>query len=156
MFKLLQKPKGFIAMLSVLIVTTIAMTFAISILADGIVNSSLSLNSIKYEDARTNAIVCLEDVLVRMKQEAQFNQNLNYTISTNNSCSTTITWQAEAQTAPGIKERLVDLNVTGVSDNFTRNFLYSLKMAKYDVNNSDGSLDYMNTIDFVSIAEVGA
>ena len=149
-----QKPQGFIAIVSLLIVTTIAMFFAMGMLMDGVTNASLSLSSIYYEDSRINVNICLEDVLYRIKQEETFNQNLNYNISDGNSCSTTITWFEPQQVAQGIVERLATLDVTGVSHNFSRTFRYELRVARFDVNYSDGSLDYLNNIEFVSITEL--
>lgn len=146
--------RGFVAILSLLIIATIALIFSMSMLTDGISNASLSLNSIYYEDARLNSVTCLEDALLRIKKESQFNQNLNYNIFTNNSCSTSISWQGETQIKTGLTERLADLDVTGVSNGYTRKFRYSLRVAKFDVNNSDGSLKYMNSIDFISITEL--
>lgn len=149
-----NKPKGFIAIVSLLIVATIAMIFSMLMLHDGVANANLSLNSIYYEDARINMTTCLEDVLYRIRQEEQFSQNLNYTISENNSCTSSITWYNEQNVGPGHTQRLADLDVTGVSNGFTRSFRYSLKVEKFDVNHSDGSVDYMKTIDFVSITEI--
>jgi len=152
--KLNQKPQGFIAIVSLLIVTTITMFFAIGMLLDGVSNASLSLSSIYYEDARINMNTCLEDFLLRLKQEEQFSQNLNYQIADENSCSTTIEWFDPTPVAPGIVERLANLEVTGVSQGFTRTFRYELRIARHDVNYSDGSLDYLNNIDFISITEL--
>ncbi|MBU0577989.1 hypothetical protein KJ742_06590 [Patescibacteria group bacterium] len=146
--------KGFIAIISLLIITTISMIFAMSMLKDGVDNASLSLSSIYYENARINATTCLEDTLYRIKQEEIFNEDLDYTITDEDSCTTTITWYDPQQTAPGIVERLADLEVIGVSNNFTRTFSYGLKVSRFDVNYSDGSLDYMNNIDIISIEEL--
>ena len=57
-----DQPKGFIAIVSLLIITSVAMIFSMSILKDGVENASLSLSSIYYESARINSIICLEDV----------------------------------------------------------------------------------------------
>lgn len=130
------------------------MIFAMSMLKDGVDNASLSLSSIYYENARINATTCLEDTLYRIKQEEIFNEDLDYTITDEDSCTTTITWYDPQQTAPGIVERLADLEVIGVSNNFTRTFSYGLKVSRFDVNYSDGSLDYMNNIDIISIEEL--
>ncbi len=148
-----NKPKGFIAIVSLLIVSTIAMIFSMMMLLDGVNNASLSLNSIYYEDARINLTTCLEDVLYRMRQEDQFTQNLNYTISDDNSCTSSITWYNEQNVGPGHTQRLADLDVTGISNGFSRAFRYALKVEKFDINHSDGTVDYMKTIDFVSITE---
>ena len=148
-----NKPKGFIAIVSLLIVASIAMLFAMTMLLDGVRNASLSISSINYESARINMTTCLEDVLLRIKLEDEYTRNLDYTLSDGNSCTTSIVWFAENQVAPGITERLVELDVTGVSNNFTRIFSYDLKVARFDINNSDGSLDYMKTIDFMNIEE---
>ena len=123
-------------------------------LFDGVDNASLSLSSIYYEDSRINVNICLEDVLYRIKQEEEFSRNLNYNISENNYCSTAITWFAPQQVAQGIVERLATLDVTGASHNFSRTFRYELRVARFDVNYSDGSLDYLNNIEFVSITEL--
>lgn len=149
-----QKPQGFIAIVSLLIVTTIAMFFAMGMLMDGVTNASLSLSSIYYEDSRINMNICLEDVLYRIKQEEAFSLDLNYNISDDNSCSTTITWFESTPVAQGIVERLATLDVTGTSHNFSRTFRYELRVARFDVNYSDGSLDYLNNIDFISITEL--
>jgi len=151
-----NKTKGFIAIISLLIITTISMIFAMSMLKNGVDNASLSLSSIFYENARMNAITCLEDTLYRIKQEEVFNENLNYTITNEDSCTTTINWFEPQQTAPGIIERLADLEVIGISNNFTRTFSYGLKISKFDVNYSDGSLDYMNNFDIISIEELAS
>lgn len=153
MRKIDSKPKGFIALLSLLIVSTVSMFFALSILMDGVANAALSLNSLYYEDARINVHTCIEDVLMRLKLEQQFNRNLSYTIAPSNTCSTTMTWFAPHQVSPGITERLANVLVTGVSHSFTRHFLYEFRVTRYDVNQSDGSLDYMNVIDYIAVAE---
>ena len=149
----IRNTDGFIAIVSLLIVASIAMFFAMTMLLDGVRNASLSTSSVNYENARINMTTCLEDVLLRIKMEEEYNQNLNYTLSEGNSCTTSIVWFVENQVSPGITERLVELDVTGVSNNFPRTFSYDLKVAKFDINNSDGSLDYMNTIDFINIEE---
>lgn len=149
-----KKSEGFVAILSLLIIATVAIAFAISILGDGLSNAALSLNSIYYENARMNAVTCAEDVLLRIKNESQFNQNLNYNISGSNLCSASIVWHGATQIKTGLSERLVDLDVTGISNGFSRKFRYSLRVAKFDVNHSDGSLTYMNDIDFISITEL--
>ncbi len=148
-----NKPQGFVAIVSLLIVATVSMMFAMGMLLDGVDNASLSTGSINYENARINATTCAEDALVRMRQELQFTRNLNYTISENNACTSSITWYAENPVSLGLVERLVDLNVTGVSNGFSRSFLYQMKMKRFDVNNTDGSLDYLNTVEFISIDE---
>ena len=152
--KTIQKPKGFIAMVSMLIVTGVAMFLAVGMLLDGVDSASLSVSSISYENARINTSVCLEDFLLRIKQEETFSQNLSYTISTGETCSTTITWFDPVVVSPGIQERLATLDVQGVSGNFTRTFRYELRVARFDVNHPDGSLDYLNSIEFVSITEL--
>ena len=149
------KTKGFIAIVSLLIITTIAMLFAMSMLQEGVDNASLSLNSIFYEDARINAISCEEDVFLRIRQEEQFSRNLNYALSSGNSCSTTIQWFASQPLSQGITTRLATLDVTGVSNGFTRTFRYGLKIYRFDVNHSDGSLTHMNTIRVDSPQELG-
>ncbi len=151
-----KKPenKGFIAIISLLIIATISMVLAITILKDGVENASLSLSSIYYEDARINAGICLEDTLMRIKLEDQFNQNLNYSITTEDGCTTNISWQTPQQVQPGLTETLVDLTVTGTAQNFSRSFDYDLKIKKYDVNYTDGSLEYTNNINIISIEEI--
>lgn len=149
-----KKPQGFIAIVSLLIVTTIAMFFAMNMLLDGVNNASLSLSSIYYEDARINMNTCLEDVLFRIKQEEVFNRNINYQITDNDSCSTTIEWFDPIIVSPGVSERLANLEATGVSYGFTRTFRHELRIARHDVNYSDGSLEYLNNIDFISISEL--
>ena len=148
-----SKPKGFIALLSLLIVSTVSMFFAFSILMDGVANAALSLHSLYYEDARINVHTCIEDVLIRLKLEQQFNRPLNYTISQDNTCSTTMTWFAPNQVSPEVTERLVNVEVAGVSHSFTRRFLYELRVTRYNVHKSDGSLDYMNTLDYIAVTE---
>ncbi len=149
------KSKGFIAIVSLLIITTIAMLFAMSMLQEGVNNALLSLNSIFYEDSRINAISCAEDVLLRIRQEEQFAQNLNYTLSSGNSCSTSIQWFPSQPVSQGITTRLATLDVTGVSNGFTRTFRYGLKIYRFDVNHSDSTLTYMNTIRVDSLQELG-
>lgn len=146
--------KGFIAILSLLIIATISMVIAMSLLKDGVDNASLSLSSIYYENAKLNASICLEDTLIRMKQEEQFTRNLNYILDTGQSCSTVIQWYTPTQTGTGRQETLVDLVVTGTSGNFTREFEYSLKVERVDVNYTSGELDYTNNIDIISIEEI--
>jgi hypothetical protein len=148
------KPQGFIAILSLLIITTISMIFAMSMLKDGLDNATASLSSIYYENARTNGITCLEDTLLRIKRETNFSRDLNYTITNRDSCSTDIQWFSPQQVKPGTTETLVNLDVTGVSNGFTRKYRYNLKVTKYDVNYSDGSLDFMNNIDIISIDDI--
>jgi hypothetical protein len=153
MNKINNKPKGIVAMVSLLIVATIAMLFALSMVMDGLKNAALSSGSISYENAGINATTCLEDVLMRIKLEAQFNRNLNYTLSANNTCSTNITWFGETSVKTGLTERLANLDVTGISNGFTRIFHYGLKISKFDINHSDGTVTYMNVIKFSSINE---
>lgn len=148
-----HKPQGFIAIVSLLIISTVTMFFAFNMLSDGITNASLSFNSVYFEDARINMYVCLEDTLLRMKNESQFTTNLNYTISSDDSCVSNIQWGTPTQTSPGVLETPVTLNVTGTSNGYTRSFTYGLKVTQFDVNLLDGSLDYMNTIDILSIIE---
>lgn len=149
-----KKPQGFIAIVSMLIVATVAMFIAIGMLLDGVSNASLSLSSISYENARININVCLQDALIKMKQEEVYGDPISYDLMDGNSCSTAIQWFAPQQVAQGIVERLANLDVTGVSNGFTRTFRYELRVERYDVNHSDESFEYMNTIDFVSITEL--
>ena len=149
-----SKPKGFVAIISLLIISTIVMFFALNMLSDGITNASLSFNSVYHEDARINVSVCLEDVLYRIKQEETFNQNLNYTISDDDSCETTIVWGAPVVVSSQITERQADLDIVSESNNFERTFSYVLKVTRYDVNHPDGTTDYTNTIDILSIDEI--
>jgi len=150
------KSKGFIAIVSLLIITTIAMLFAMSMLKEGVDNASLSLNSIFYEDARINAISCAEDVFLRIRQEGQFSRNLNYALSSGNSCSTTtIQWGTPIQVKTGVITRLATLDIMGVSNGFTRTFRYALNIYQFDVNYSDGGLTHMNTIRINSLEELG-
>ncbi|MBU0727776.1 hypothetical protein KKA95_03765 [Patescibacteria group bacterium] len=149
-----NKPQGFIAIVSLLIITTISMIFAMSMLKDGVDNASLSLSSIFYENSRVNAVTCLEDVLYRIKGEQEFSTNLNYTITDEDSCATSIEWFTPEVVAPGITETLATLNVTGTSNTFNRNFRYQLNISRFDVNYSDGSQEYMNSIDILSVEEL--
>lgn len=151
-----QKNKGFIAILSLLIIATISMIIAMSLLKEGVDNASLSLSSIYYENAKLNSTICLEDTLMRMKQEEQFSSNLNYTLDTGQSCSTIIQWYTPQEVTTGRWETLVDLEVTGTSSNFTRSFNYELKVNRIDVNHTDGSLDYINNIEMISIEEIAS
>jgi hypothetical protein len=130
------------------------MFFALSMLMDGVTNASLSLNSIYSEDARINAHTCIEDVLRRMKLEQQFNRNLNYTISPLNTCSTALQWFEEHTVAPGLHERLVNVDATGVSHGFTRTLRYELRVTRYDIPRNDGTSGNMNAIDFISVNEL--
>lgn len=149
-----QKPQGFIAIVSMLIVTTVAMFIAIGMLLDGVSNASLSLSSISYENARINTNVCLQDALIKIKQEETYSNPISYDLMDGNSCSAAVQWFAPQQVAQGIVERLANLDATGVSNGFTRTFRYELRVERYDVNHSDESFEYMNTIDFVSITEL--
>ena len=147
------EPKGFIAIVSLLIITAISIIFSMSILKDGVRNASSSLDSIYYEKARINASTCLEDTLMRIKREQTFTQNLSYTIAQDESCSTVMAWQAPVQIQPNILERQLNLKVTGVSSNFSREFDYVLRVDRYDAHYSTGELDYLNTIDITSLTE---
>lgn len=132
------------------------MFFAIGMLMDGVNNASLSLSSIYYENARANAVTCLEDVLLRIRREEKFQRNLDYIIYEDNSCTSSIEWFAPQQIAPGIVERLVNLEVTGLSHGFTRHFNYELKLARHNVNYADGSFEYYNVIDVISETEMAS
>lgn len=145
--------KGFIAILSLLIVTSISMIMAVSLLKDGIDNASLSLSSIHYENARLNATICVEDNLIRIKKENQFNLNLDYDIEDNHGCTSTIQWYTPQITEPGRQETLADLIVSGTSGNFIRTFDYELKVKRTEVTYTDGSMAYKNDIDIISITE---
>lgn len=151
-----KQNKGFIAILSLLIIATISIIIAMTLLKDGVDNASLSISSIHYENAKLNSTICLEDSLIRMKMEDQFNQNLNYTFDTGQSCSSNIQWYTPQQTGVGRWETLVDLEVSGTSNNFTRSFDYELKIKKTSVNQTDGSLEYVNNIDIISITELSS
>lgn len=146
--------KGFVAILSLLIIATISMIIAMTLLKDGVDNASLSLSSIHYENAKFNSTICLEDTLVRIKLEEQFNRNLDYALETGQSCSTIIQWFTPQEITPGRWETLVSLEVGGTSGNFVRTFDYSLKVKRIDVNHTDGSLEYINNIDIISIEEL--
>ena len=146
--------KGFIAILSLLIVATISMIISMSLLKDGVDNASLSLYSIYYENAKINSVICLEDTLLRIKLEDQFNKNLDYVFSEGQGCNTSMQWYTPQQTGPGTVETLVDLTVTGTSQNFTRSFIYDLMIRKHDVNYLDGSIEYVNNINIISIEEI--
>lgn len=149
-----SKNKGFIAILSLLIVTTISMLLAISLLKEGVDNASLSLSSIHFENAKLNATVCLEDTLIRIRKENQFNQNLNYEIADGHGCTSDIQWYAPQVTGPGRQETLVDLTIGGTSGNFTRTFDYALKIKRVEVSHTDGTMEYVNDIDIISSAEI--
>lgn len=148
--------KGFIAILSLLIIATISMIIAMTLLKDGIDNASLSISSVHYENAKLNSTICLEDSLIRMQMEEQFNQNLNYTLETGQSCSSIIQWYTAQQTGVGRWETLVDLEVSGTSNNFTRSFDYELKVKKISVNHTDGTVEYVNNIDIISITALSS
>lgn len=141
-------------MVSMLIVTGVSMFLAVGMLLDGVDSASLSMSSVSYENARININVCLEDFLLRSKHEETFTQNLSYTISTGETCSTAITWFDPVVVGTGIQERLATLDVQGISGNFVRTFRYELRFVRFDVNHSDGSLEYLNNIEFVSITEL--
>ena len=145
---------GFIAILSLLVVATISMVIAMTVLKSGVNNASLSISSIDYENARISANICLEDTLLRIKREAEFSENLNYQIDANHSCTTDINWHTPESPIPGITETLVDLATTGTSQNFTRTFNYGLKVKQFTVNHNDGSVDYLNNINIISIEEL--
>jgi len=149
-----EKPQGFIAIVSLLIVATIAMFFAVGMLLDGVDNASLSLSSIYYESARVNANTCLEDALARIRQEEKFQRDLDYSIVEDESCQTNIEWFAPQTVAPGIVERLANLTITGISHGFTRTFEYDLKISRHDVHYEDGSFEYFNVIDIVDMDEL--
>lgn len=137
-----------------LIVATIAMLFAIGMLIDGVDNAALSLSSIYYEEARVNSISCLEDSLYRIRQEEKFEQNLDYQLSDDQACSTVIEWFPPQQVALGIVDRLANLDITGQSHGFVRTFRYELKVSRHDVHYDDGSFEYMNVIDVMSLTEL--
>jgi hypothetical protein len=148
------KKGGFVALLSLLIVATVTMYFAFAMLMDGVNNAALSLNSIYYEDARIDAHSCIEDTLYRMKQEAQFSRNLSYTLAQGDSCSTAMTWFNPVQVKVGVSQRLVNVDVTGVSHSFTRKFRYQLRQTQYTINHADGTYGYMNNIDYIAVDEL--
>lgn len=150
----IDKSQGFIAIVSLLIITTISMIFAMTMLKDGLENATASVGGIYYENARINATTCLEDTLLRIKQESNFSRNLAYTITNEDSCSTNIEWFLPQQIKPGVAETLANLDVTGVSNGFTRQYRYELRITKYDINYPDGGLDFMNNIDIISIEEI--
>ncbi|QQR83182.1 hypothetical protein IPJ72_05250 [Candidatus Peregrinibacteria bacterium] len=155
MQKKTHRPQGFIAIVSLLIVTTVAMFFAMGMLLDGVNNASLSLNSIYYENARLNVSTCFEDVMWRLKQEYQFPGNLNYQIGPDDTCTSTMQWFSPQQIAPGIQERLATLDIHGVSNGFNRTFQYQLRIETYDVNFANYSgVNHYNTIDILSINEL--
>lgn len=147
------KKKGFIAILSLLIITTVSMIMALGLLKEGMDNASLSISSIYYANAKLNATVCLEDSLLRIKQENQFNRSLHYNIAAGHSCSSSIQWFPPQQTAPGRQESLATLTVSGTSETFTRTFDYGLKVKRVDITHTDGTLTYMNNLDIISITE---
>jgi hypothetical protein len=153
MVKKPHETKGFIAIVSLLVITTISMIFAMSILKDGVRNASSSLESIYYEKARINSNTCLEDTLVRIKREQIFTQNINYAIAEDESCSSTMIWLAPVQVAPNILERNLNLAVTGTSSGFSRTFNHVIRVTRYDVNYPNGELDYLNSIDILSTVE---
>ena len=153
MFKNKSK-QGFIAIISLLIIGTISMIISMTLLKDGVDNAALSLYSIYYENAKINSVICLEDTLLRIKLEDQFNKNLDYVFSEGQGCSTTIQWYTPQQTGLGTVETLIDLTVSGTSQNFTRSFIYDLMIRKHDVNYLDGSLEYVNNINIISIEEI--
>lgn len=147
---------GFIAIISLLIIATISMIIAITMLKGGVDNAALSLYSIYYGNAKMNSSICVEDTLYRIRLESQFTRDLNYNLGQNQGCTTDIQWYTPQSTGPGTIETLVDLTVTGTSGNFTRSFLYSLRIKTHDVNRLDGTTDYMNNIDIISIEEVSS
>ena len=59
-----------------------------------------------------------------------------------------------SRSGQALPKTLANLDVTGVSNGFTRVYRYELKITKYDVNYSDGNLDFMNNIDIISMTEV--
>jgi hypothetical protein len=154
MIKTKNKSKGFIAITSLLIISSITMLFAMAMLKDGLENASLSLQSIYYDNARINSNVCLEDFLYRTKKEEEFTGNLNYTISDDDSCSTSIEWFNAQQINPFIIERLANLEITGISHGFSRKFNYELKITQHKLYNTDNTIEYMNNIDINNIEEI--
>ena len=155
MVKIFQsKPKGFIAMVSIMIVASVSLIISMTILSEGIDNSALSLSSISYERSRVNATVCLEDTLYQIKNEEHFSANLNYTIEENEECSSTINWGTPNTSTPGMVITPVDLTVTGTSNNFVRTFDYDLIVKRVDVNYATGELEYLNIINVNDIQEI--
>ena len=152
----IRNEKGFVAIVSILIISTISMFFAISMLTDGINNAALSVNSLNYENAHINMSSCLDDALMRIKREAQFSGALNYNLYQGNSCSSSIIWASETPVKTGLVRRQATLDVTGVSNNFTRKFRYVLNVLKFTVNHNDGLVQYMNTINIDSITEINS
>jgi hypothetical protein len=148
-----NKPKGFIAIISLMIISSISLILAMSMLKRGVDNASLSLSGIYYENARINAAVCFEDAMLRIKKENKFSRNLNYEITDEDSCSTVITWGASEQISTGVVKTPAVLETTGVSDSFTRTFRYGLEIVKHNVNHSSGPLSYINIINVMSIQE---
>lgn len=155
MIKYFQRQnKGFIAIVSLLIIATISIIIAMTILKEGVDNASLSLSSIYYEDARINANICLEDTLMRIKYEDEFTRNLNYSIDEGEGCTTTIQWQAPQVIRQGITETIAELSVSGTAHGFIRTFDYELKIRKFDVNHTDETIEYSNIITITSIEEI--
>jgi hypothetical protein len=148
------KSKGFIAILSLMIVTMVSMMIGIALLMSGVDNAALSVSSIHFENAKLDATVCLEDSLIRVKRENEFAQNLSYEIADGHSCSSTIQWFTPVQTGVGRQETLVNLQISGTSSNFTRTFDYALKVKRVEVNHTDGTVEYTNGIDIISVQEV--
>lgn len=146
--------KGFIAIVSILIIATISMIIAISLLQSGVDNASLSMYSIHYENAKMNSNICVEDTLYRIRLESQFTRNLDYELGENQGCTTDIQWYAPQPAGTGTLETLVDLTVAGTSKNFTRTFKYSLRIKTHDVNHLDGSRQYINNVNIISIEEI--
>lgn len=156
MVKKIRNTKGFIAILSLLIITTISMIIAMTLLKDGVDNASLSLTSIAYENSRLNAVICFEDTLIRMKMEEKFDEVINYDLGEGQSCTGTITWYTTQEVGTGRWETLADLEVSGTDGNFTRTYEYSLKVRKTAVNHTNGTVEYMNSIDILSIEELSS
>ena len=140
--------------ISILIIMTISIVISMAILRDGIDNASLSLSSISYERARMNAVICLEDTLLRIKKEEQFSSNLSYTFEDGEECATSIGWGTPDTSVPGVVTTDVTLTAVGTSDDFVRTFSYDLVVKRLDVNYVTGELAYMNVISIVSSEEL--
>ena len=149
-----KKPKGFIAIVSMLIIAGVALFFSMRMLLDGVENANLSLSSIYYEKARFNANACLQDTLLRLTQENQFSRNLNYHFSSSDTCTTALTWGGSQSLTNGQLQRTVTLVVTGTSSTFQRKFQYGLRVTRQTINHVSGPVTYINNVHVDSLTEL--
>ncbi len=67
-----KKEQGFISLISVLIVGAVGLTITISLISQGISSSKISFSLEKYKKAMTLAEICVEEGLLRVRNDKGF------------------------------------------------------------------------------------